>query len=97
LPWDDPDATKFGHRDWALSMVVSGIFIDSCAKPRLIGFGMAIPMSLIFGVFRGLLAFGFLGLFIGPALIAIMFTLLQAWRAAIAGHPAAANVPSLER
>jgi hypothetical protein len=28
----------------------------------------------------------FLGLFIGPTLIAVMFTLMQAWRAAISGH-----------
>jgi len=41
-------------------------------------------MSLtILGVFGGFIAFGFLGLFIGPSLIAIMFTLLQAWRAAV--------------
>jgi predicted PurR-regulated permease PerM len=49
------------------------------------------PMLLtILGVFGGFIAFGFLGLFIGPTLIAIMFTLLQAWRAAISGKPAAA-------
>ena len=42
----------------------------------------------ILGVFGGFIAFGFLGLFIGPTLIAIMFTLIQAWRAAVAGHPA---------
>ena len=47
-------------------------------------------MSLtILGVFGGFLAFGFLGLFIGPTLIAIMFTLVQAWRMAIADHLAA--------
>ena len=44
---------------------------------------------IVWGVFGGFIAFGFLGLFIGPTLIAIMFTLLQAWRAAISDHPAA--------
>jgi predicted PurR-regulated permease PerM len=43
-------------------------------------------------VFGGFLAFGFLGLFIGPILIAIMFTLLQAWRAAILDQSAASAV-----
>ena len=44
-------------------------------------------MSLtILGVFGGFIAFGFLGLFIGPTLIAIRFTLVQAWRAAVSGH-----------
>jgi predicted PurR-regulated permease PerM len=64
--------------------------VDTFVKPWLNGFGVEMPMSLTFlGVFGGLIAFGFLGMFIGPTLIAIMFTLVQAWRAAISGHPAA--------
>lgn len=74
-------------------MIVWGLFvgmIDNFIKPWLIGFGVEMPMSLtILGVFGGFLAFGFLGLFIGPTLIAITFTLLQAWRAAVSGHPPA--------
>ena len=42
----------------------------------------------ILGVFGGFIVFGFLGLFIGPTLIAVMFTLLTAWRVAVADHPA---------
>ena len=58
---------------------------------RLIGFGVAMPMSLtILGVFGGFVAFGFLGLFIGPTLIAIAFTLLEAWRGAPAATPGSA-------
>ena len=55
-------------------------------QPFLIGVGVAMPLSLtILGVFGGFVAFGFLGLFIGPTLIAVAFTLLEAWR----GAPAA--------
>ena len=55
--------------------------MDNVIKPWLIGFGVAMPMSLtILGVFGGFVAFGFLGLFIGPTLIAVAFTLLDAWR-----------------
>ena len=36
---------------------------------------------VIVGVFGGFLAFGFLGLFVGPAVLAVAFTLVQAWRA----------------
>jgi predicted PurR-regulated permease PerM len=72
-------------------MIAWGVFVgvlDHLIKPWLISFGIAMPMSLtILGVFGGFLAFGFLGLFVGPTLIAIMFTLLQAWRAAISGQP----------
>jgi predicted PurR-regulated permease PerM len=54
------------------------------------------PMSLtILGVFGGFIAFGFLGLSIGPTLIAIMFTLLQAWRAAVSSPPATDVVKSV--
>jgi predicted PurR-regulated permease PerM len=62
--------------------------MDNVIKPWLIGFGVAMPMSLtILGVFGGFVSFGFLGLFIGPTLIAVAFTLLAAWR----GAPAAAT------
>ena len=81
------------HQGWGLFMILWGLFVsmvDNFLKPWLIGFGIEMPMSLtILGVFGGFIAFGFLGLFIGPILIAIMFTLLQAWRAAIWDHSAA--------
>ena len=77
---------------WGAFMIVWGVFVslvDNLIKPWLIGFGIEMPMSLtILGVFGGFVAFGFLGLFIGPTLIAIMFTLLQAWRVAMSSHPA---------
>jgi predicted PurR-regulated permease PerM len=45
-------------------------------------------MSLIIlGVFGGLIAFGFLGLFLGPVLLAVGFTLVQDW----ADNPAPAE------
>jgi predicted PurR-regulated permease PerM len=73
-------------------IIVWGVIVqvaDNFIKPWLIGFGDEMPMSLtILGVFGGFIAFGFLGLFIGPALIAILFTLVQAWTAG-ATHSAA--------
>ena len=81
------------HQAWGAFMIIWGVFVntvDNFIKPWLIGFGIEMPMSLtILGVFGGFLAFGFLGLFIGPTLMAILFTLLQAWRTAISGNPAA--------
>jgi predicted PurR-regulated permease PerM len=78
---------------WGGFMILWGVLvsmIDNFIKPWLIGFGVEMPMSLtILGVFGGFIAFGFLGLFIGPTLIAIVFTLFQAWRVALSGHPAA--------
>ena len=95
LIWGGAAWWLFGqdHQMWGIFMIVWGLFVstvDNFIKPWLIGFGIEMPMSLtILGVFGGFIAFGFLGLFIGPTLIAIMFTLLQAWRAAISGHPGA--------
>lgn len=77
---------------WGGFMIIWGVFVsmvDNFVKPWLIGFGVEMPMSLtILGVFGGFLAFGFLGLFIGSTLIAIMFTVVQAWRAAVSSPPA---------
>ncbi|RDJ94218.1 AI-2E family transporter [Lacticaseibacillus rhamnosus] len=67
----------------AWGLVVSTI--DNFIKPWLIGFGVQMPLSLtLLGVLGGFATFGFLGLFIGPTLIAVLFTLLQAWREAAA-------------
>lgn len=84
---------------WGGFMIIWGVFVsmvDNFVKPWLIGFGVEMPMSLtILGVFGGFLAFGFLGLFIGPTLIAIVFTVVQAWRAAVSGPPAADALKSV--
>ncbi len=76
-----------GSLAWALFMLVWGaIFVstsDNFLRPILISRGMDMPLPLILvGVFGGFVAFGFLGLFIGPTLLAVAFSLLQAWRTA---------------
>ncbi|MFN4142136.1 AI-2E family transporter [Aestuariivirga sp.] len=65
-------------------VVVWGIFVtfvDNLLKPLLIGARMKLPIMLvILGVFGGFISFGFLGLFIGPTLLAVAYDLLAAWR-----------------
>jgi predicted PurR-regulated permease PerM len=74
------------HQVWGIAMIGWGIFvstIDNFIKPFLIGHGIQMPLSLtILAVLGGFFAFGFLGLFVGPTLIAVLFNLFQAWRAA---------------
>jgi predicted PurR-regulated permease PerM len=64
-------------------IIVWGIFVtilDNLLKPYLIGTGIRMPLSLIMiGVFGGFSAFGFLGLFIGPAVIAMAHAMLNSW------------------
>src|SRR5215212_3971901 len=96
LVWGGAAAWLFGQdqQGWGIFMIVWGLLVtmmDNFIKPFLIGFGVAMPLSLtILGVFGGFVAFGFLGLFIGPTLIAIAFTLLAAWRGVSATTPGAA-------
>ena len=44
--------------------------------------GADLPVLLIFsGVIGGLLAFGLVGIFVGPVVLAVGYTLLQSWMA----------------
>ena len=56
-------------------------FIDNLLRPLLIGPRLKLPLLFVMlGVFGGFLSFGFLGLFIGPTVLAVAFELLGAWR-----------------
>jgi predicted PurR-regulated permease PerM len=69
---------------WAIFIIVWGLIvslIDNVIRPLLVGFGATMPLTLIFlGVFGGFIAFGFLGMFIGPTFLAVFSALFQAWR-----------------
>jgi predicted PurR-regulated permease PerM len=54
--------------------------MDNFLRPVLIRRGANLPMLLILaGVIGGLLAFGLLGIFVGPTVLAVAYTLLNAW------------------
>jgi predicted PurR-regulated permease PerM len=56
------------------------LLLDNIIKPILIKKGADLPLLLIFaGVIGGLLAFGIVGLFIGPVVLAVSHVLLKAW------------------
>lgn len=49
-------------------------------RPMLIKRGADLPMTLILaGVLGGMLSFGIVGLFVGPVILAVTYTLLMAW------------------
>lgn len=61
---------------------VMALTMDNFLRPFLIKRGADLPLLLILvGVIGGLLAFGLLGLFLGPVVLAITYTLLQNWLA----------------
>ena len=75
-----------GSIGWGIFMLVWGLGIanlDNVLKPWLISQGSDMPFLLIFfGVLGGALAFGFIGVFLGPTLLAVGFRLVEEWSAA---------------
>lgn len=54
--------------------------IDNVVKSLVIGRNSPLPISLIlFGVIGGAIAFGMLGVFLGPTLLALFYTLIRNW------------------
>jgi predicted PurR-regulated permease PerM len=71
-----------GHVAWGIFLAIWGLFvisgIDNLLKPYLISRGSALPFVLVLlGVLGGVLAFGFIGLFLGPTLLAVGYALVQ--------------------
>lgn len=80
-----------GDTIWATVLLVFAIVastIDQFIRPILIRRGADLPLLLILaGVIGGLIAFGVLGIFIGPTVLAVAYTLLNAWIAEAADLP----------
>jgi predicted PurR-regulated permease PerM len=74
-----------GDALWAtvlLAFTLVAMTMDNFLRPVLIRRGADLPLLLIlFGVIGGLIAFGLLGIFLGPTVLAIAYTLLNAWMA----------------
>jgi predicted PurR-regulated permease PerM len=74
------------HSGMAVFVVVWGIaagLVDNVTKPYFISHGTGLPLTLIFlGVLGGLIAWGFVGIFIGPTVLAVTYTLMQGWLSA---------------
>lgn len=72
-----------GDTGWGVALGVWTLIVgslDSVLRPWLIRKGADLPLLLIFaGVIGGLFAFGLIGLFVGPVLLAVTYTLLDAW------------------
>lgn len=80
---------------WAIFLVVWALIVgslDNFLRPMLIRRGADLPLLLIFaGVIGGMLGFGLIGIFVGPVVLAITWTLLQAWIADALGDDSAAE------
>ena len=73
-----------GQVGWAIFLVIWGVAvvssIDNFLKPYLISQGAAMPFVLVLlGVLGGLAAFGFVGVFLGPTLLAVGYSIVRDW------------------
>jgi predicted PurR-regulated permease PerM len=73
-----------GEIGWGIFMGLWGFFVvstvDNIIRPYFISLGSALPLLLVFlGLLGGIAAFGLLGVFIGPTLLAVGYTLIREW------------------
>jgi len=72
-----------GHAGMGTFLLVVAIIagtLDNVLRPFLIKRGADLPLLLILvGVIGGLISFGLIGIFVGPVLLAVTYTLLNAW------------------
>lgn len=72
-----------GSTGWAIFILVWGAgvaSVDNFVKPWLISHGSDMPFLLIFfGVIGGIAAFGFIGVFLGPTLLALGYRITEEW------------------
>jgi predicted PurR-regulated permease PerM len=72
-----------GETFWGTVLLIWSIpvmTLDNVLRPILIKRGANLPLLLVFaGVIGGLMAFGLVGIFVGPVVLAVAYTLLDEW------------------
>ena len=80
-----------GSTGWGTALLIWTVGVgalDNVLRPMLIRKGADLPLLLIFaGVLGGLLAFGIIGLFVGPVVLAVTYRLLERWVAEVEDPP----------
>jgi len=86
LVWGGASLWLYSHGEpsWALFMFLYGLLVistvDNVVKPILISHSSHLPILLVvLGVLGGIVAFGFIGIFLGPTLLAVALTLVKHW------------------
>jgi predicted PurR-regulated permease PerM len=81
-----------GDTGWAIALLIWSaplMMLDNVLRPVLIRRGVQLPLLLVVaGVIGGLIGFGVVGLFIGPVVLAVTYTLVKEWVAADPSHTA---------
>ncbi len=88
LIWIPATIWLFSYKSaaWGIFLALWGTFVisgvDNIVKPYLISRGGNLPFVLILlGVLGGVIAFGVIGVFLGPTLLALGYSLISEWTA----------------
>jgi len=81
-----------GSVAWGLFVLAWGMLVvsmvDNVIKPLIISQGSNLPFVLVMlGVLGGVVAFGFIGVFVGPVLLAIGYSLAKEWSESASTSP----------
>jgi predicted PurR-regulated permease PerM len=73
-----------GDTAWGIFVLLWGVVVvssvDNFVKPMIISRGSDLPFVLVLlGVLGGVIAFGFIGVFLGPVLLAVGYALVKEW------------------
>jgi predicted PurR-regulated permease PerM len=72
-----------GDTGWGTFLLIWSVIVvtlDNFLRPMLIKLGADLPLLLILaGVIGGLFAFGLVGIFVGPVVLAVAYTLVGEW------------------
>lgn len=86
LFWTGPMWKGIAMLAWGAGVVTT---VDNVLRPLLIGQGAKLPvLFLFFSILGGLAAYGLIGLFLGPILLAILITAIQIYREEYLSEPA---------
>ncbi len=78
--WLFARTSRAGRSSWSLWGVLVVYSVENFSRPILAGRAADLPGLLIFvGVLGGLFAWGLIGVFLGPVILAVAYDLIQEW------------------
>lgn len=73
-----------GETTWCIFLVLWSVLlvsnVDNVIRPLFVSRGSALPLLVVLiGILGGAMALGFIGIFLGPTILAILYTLMREW------------------
>ena len=91
---------RSGETAWGIFLVLWSALlvgnIDNVIRPLFVSRGSALPLLVVLiGIIGGAMALGFIGIFLGPTILAILYSLMREWSPGefFGGRPAETSHP----